>query len=59
MNLFADGVAVAQKIVNDVVTHNDIVRGLLVVDGGKSPAQDNIDVIERDHRPGKASHVGI
>ncbi len=52
-------VAVAQQVVHDVVAHDDVVGGVVFVGGGKAAAQGDVDVVQREHGPGIAAHVGV
>ncbi len=53
------GVAVAQQVVHNVVSHNHVVGSLVVVSGGKAAAQCNVQVVERNHRPRNAANPGV
>ena len=58
-NFFADRIAVAQQVVDNVVSNNGVVGGVFVVGWGKAAAQRDVDVVERKHGPRVAAHAGI
>ena len=58
-DLFADGVAVAEQVVDDVVAYDDVLGGVVLVAGREAAADGDVDVVEREHRPGVAAHAGV
>jgi hypothetical protein len=59
-NLFAEWVSIAQQVVHNVVTHNDVVGAYVVVGGRKSASYHNVEVVEQSTMVQvNATHIGI
>ena len=58
-NLLADRIAVAKQVVHNVVSHNHVVRAVFFVGGGKAATNHHIGIVQRNHGPRHAAHVGV
>ena len=58
-DFLANGVALAQQVIHNVVAHNHVVGGFFIVGRGEPAAEVDVEVVERDHGPGDAADAGV